>query len=334
MNLIIIAHPDDEALWFSSILLRSDCEVILVTCGDTKKRHEERKKDFEKSMKLFGVNKYTILSHKDKLGRLSLEKLRADLKKFSNKKYDGIYTHGIYGETYNHPHHQDVSYIVHEIFNKQGVYSISWNLFPDKVNLLKKEEYKTIIEEHIQRLGLPLEVLDSFPHQLSGGMRQRVVIALATFLKPKIIIADEPTTALDVIVQRGILQLLLQIQKEMHSTIIVVTHDMGVHAQITQRLIIMYAGKIVELGPTREVFKNPLHPYTEILINSLPIIGDKRRRPSIIKGRPPSLINPPSGCRFHPRCPYARDICRRKEPVLIEASPNHYVSCFKLIGEV
>jgi len=195
----------------------------------------------------------------------------------------------------------------------------------------EKEEYETIITEHIQRLGLPLEVLNSFPHQLSGGMRQRVIIALATFLRPKVILADEPTTALDVVVQRGVLQLLLRLQKEMHNTIILVTHDMGVHAQITQRLAVMYAGKIVELGSTRELFKNPLHPYTEILINSLPMIGDRRRRPSIIKGRPPSLIDPPPGCRFHPRCPFAMDICRKEEPPMIEISPNHYVSCFKLM---
>ncbi|MBI4155529.1 PIG-L family deacetylase [Candidatus Woesearchaeota archaeon] len=141
MNLIIIAHPDDEAFWFSSILLRSDCEVILVTCGDTKKRKEGRKKEFEKSMKLFGVKKYTILSHKDKPGRLDIKNLEEDLRKFSNKNYDEIYTHGIYGDTYNHPHHQDVCYTVHKVFQNRKVYSTSWNLFPDKVNLLEKEEY-------------------------------------------------------------------------------------------------------------------------------------------------------------------------------------------------
>lgn len=165
MDLIIIAHPDDEALWFSSVLLRRDCEVILVTCGDIKRRYEERKKDFEKSMKLFGVNKYTILFHNDKSGRLNLEKLRVDLKKFSNKKYEAIYTHGIYGETYNHPHHQDVSYIVHEIFDNQKVYSVSWNLFPDKVNLLEKEEYNfkryvmgTIYETEYEKLQDAYEI--------------------------------------------------------------------------------------------------------------------------------------------------------------------------------
>ena len=192
----------------------------------------------------------------------------------------------------------------------------------------EKEIYE-VMEKHIQSLGLPLEVLTSFPHQLSGGMRQRVVIALATFLRPKVILADEPTTALDVVVQRGILQLLSKIQKEMRSTIIIVTHDMGVHAQITHRTMIMYAGKIVEIAPTREIFKNSYHPYVRLLIDSLPVIGEKRRK-SGAKGRPPSLLNPPSGCRFHPRCPFAEDICKKKEPSLIEVSPSHYVSCFRV----
>jgi len=195
----------------------------------------------------------------------------------------------------------------------------------------KEEIYEELVK-HIQSLGLPTEVLNSFPHQLSGGMRQRVVIALATFLNPKVILADEPTTALDVVVQRGIIQLLSKIQKERQNTIVIVTHDMGVHAQITDRLLVMYAGKAVELASTREIFKNPYHPYVRLLIDSLPMIGDRRRKLGA-KGRPPSLLNPPKGCRFHPRCPFAKEICKNKEPPLIEISPDHYVSCF-LIEEV
>jgi peptide/nickel transport system ATP-binding protein len=191
----------------------------------------------------------------------------------------------------------------------------------------ERELYEDI-EKHVQRLGLPVEALTSFPHQLSGGMRQRVVIALATFLKPRVILADEPTTALDVINQRGVLQLLIRIQREMRNTVVIVTHDMGVHAQTAQRLMVMYAGKIVELASTEEIFKNSYHPYVRILIDSLPFIGDKKRRPSL-KGRPPSLLNPPSGCRFHPRCPFAEDACKRGEPPLVEVSYGHYVSCFK-----
>ena len=201
------------------------------------------------------------------------------------------------------------------------------------INLIKhktKTFDKTLIEESIAKyldsLGLPIEVLTSYPHQLSGGMRQRIVIALATILQPKIIFADEPTTALDVIVQRGIIQLLGRIQKEQKSTFVMVTHDMNVHAELTQRMFIMYAGKIIEVGSTEDIFEEPLHPYTYFLINSLPQIGDKSRKLSL-SGKPPSLINPPPGCRFNPRCPYAKDICRREEPPLRDVDSNRLVAC-------
>jgi peptide/nickel transport system ATP-binding protein len=195
------------------------------------------------------------------------------------------------------------------------------------------DEMEQLMIEHFDRLGLPKEVLSSYPHQLSGGMRQRVVIALATLLKPRVILADEPTTALDVVVQRGILQLLARVQQELKSTLVVVTHDMGVHAQIAHRLAVMYAGKIVEIGTVEEVFEDPLHPYTKHLIRALPMIGDKARRAGI-PGKPPSLRNPPSGCRFHPRCPYATDVCKSAEPLLaqIGRSPSRYVACHLYSG--
>lgn len=192
-------------------------------------------------------------------------------------------------------------------------------------------EFKTLIKEHLQSLGLPLEILNLYPHQLSGGMRQRVTIALSTLFKPKIIFADEPTTALDVVVQRGVLQLLKKIQKENRNTIVIVSHDMGIHAYISDRIAIMYAGKIIELGTKREIFTNPLHPYTKYLINSLPKIGDKSLKISI-PGVPPSLANPPSGCRFHERCPEVQDICKKKEPELEEIGKDHKVACFLFKG--
>ena len=138
-----------------------------------------------------------------------------------------------------------------------------------------KDEIFEIAREHIKQLGLPMKVLNSYPHQLSGGMRQRVAIALAALLKPAVIFADEPTTALDVVVQRGVVQLLKDIQKGLENTIILVTHDMGIHANITDRLVIMYAGKIIEEAETVEIFENPIHPYTKYLINSLPRFGDR-----------------------------------------------------------
>ncbi len=194
-----------------------------------------------------------------------------------------------------------------------------------------RDEALEIAEGQIAELGLPLKILDAYPHQLSGGMRQRVTIALAALLKPRIIIADEPTTALDVVVQRGVVQLLKDIQAKLKNTIILVTHDMGVHANIADRIAIMYAGKIVEEATTEAIFGNPRHPYTQYLIDSLPRFGDKTPRKSA-PGSPPSLIDLPSGCPFHPRCPYALGICTEQMPSLIDLDANHRVACW-LVGE-
>ena len=185
----------------------------------------------------------------------------------------------------------------------------------------------TLAQRHLESLGLSARVLDAYPHQLSGGMRQRVSIALATLLRPRIILADEPTTALDVVAQRAVLQLLAAVQKELRNTIILVTHDMGIHATITTRMGIMYAGKIVEEGLTRDIFASPLHPYTQFLIQSLPRIGDKRLRESA-PGNPPSLLQLPAGCTFHPRCPHVTGRCREEVPPLLEVTPGHRVACF------
>jgi peptide/nickel transport system ATP-binding protein len=184
-----------------------------------------------------------------------------------------------------------------------------------------------IARQHIAELGLPPRIMDSYPHQLSGGMRQRVTIALAALLNPQIIIADEPTTALDVVVQRGVVQLLREIQEKLRNTIVLVTHDMGVHANVADRIAIMYAGKIVEEAPTETIFGEPLHPYTQYLINSLPKFGDKSTRESV-PGSPPSLIDLPPGCPFHPRCPLALDKCKEEMPAYRAVKYNHKVACW------
>jgi peptide/nickel transport system ATP-binding protein len=196
---------------------------------------------------------------------------------------------------------------------------------------IAKEEAFEIAKEQIAELGLPPQILDAYPHQLSGGMRQRVTIALAALLKPRIIVCDEPTTALDVVVQRGVVQLLKDIQARLKNTIIVVTHDMGVQANIADRVGIMYAGKIVEESTTERIFGNPAHPYTRYLIDSLPRFGDKTTRESV-PGSPPSLADLPSGCPFHPRCPHALDICTKQMPGFTMLEPNHRVACW-LVGE-
>jgi peptide/nickel transport system ATP-binding protein len=185
--------------------------------------------------------------------------------------------------------------------------------------------------EHLAILGLPAKVLDSYPHQLSGGMRQRVTIALAAILHPRVMIADEPTTALDVVVQRGVVQLLKSIQSSLKNTIILVTHDMGVHANVSDRIGIMYAGRMVEEAPTAAIFGEPRHPYTQYLINSLPRFGDRSPR-ECVPGAPPALSNPPSGCPFHPRCPHAKSVCKVKNPGYTGVTPNHRAACW-LLGD-
>ena len=191
---------------------------------------------------------------------------------------------------------------------------------------LSKQESTEMTRAYLNGLGLPEKVLSAYPHQLSGGMRQRVTIALATILWPKLIFADEPTTALDVIVQRGVIQLLKDIQQKEGSTIVLITHDLGVHANLADRIGVLYAGKLVEEADTRTMLKNPRHPYTQYLINSLPKLDERAERVSI-PGRPPALDNPPSGCRFHPRCPFAMERCRTDDPELISILPGHRVAC-------
>jgi len=192
--------------------------------------------------------------------------------------------------------------------------------------IVDQKAFMEKIQAHINILGLPVDVLNAYPHQLSGGMRQRVAIALATIFHPRMIIADEPTTALDVVVQRGVLQMLKNIQAESKNTVLLVTHDMAVHANVADRVMIMYAGRIVEEAPTEVIFKAPRHPYTKHLISSLPMIGVRKTKTSL-RGAPPNLANPPSGCRFHPRCPLAIDICQVEVPEMITTEGLHRVAC-------
>ena len=189
------------------------------------------------------------------------------------------------------------------------------------------DAFMDTVRGHLQRVHLGPEVLDAYPHELSGGMRQRVTIALATVCKPELIIADEPTTALDVIVQKGVLGMIREVQRELQSSLIFVTHDMAVHANLCDRLGVMYAGRLVEEGATKDVFSHPRHPYTAHLIASLPRIG-RTTAVAPLEGAPPNLADPPSGCRFHPRCPLAMEVCKRQVPVLTAVEQGHRVACF------
>ena len=192
--------------------------------------------------------------------------------------------------------------------------------------------FRAAVIDHLARVRLDQTVLRNFPHELSGGMRQRVTIALATLCKPAFVIADEPTTALDVVVQKEVLGMIRSIQREIGSSVLFVTHDMGVHAHLTDRLGVMYAGRIVEEGPTRQIFARPLHPYAKHLIGSLPRIGDDAPRAGL-DGSPPNMADPPSGCRFHPRCPVAVEACRIMTPPLITVAPERRVACHLVEGD-
>lgn len=189
------------------------------------------------------------------------------------------------------------------------------------------------VAQYLEELSLSPDLLNAFPFQLSGGMRQRVIIALATFMAPNVVLADEPTTALDVVVQRGILMMLMRLQKQLKNTLVLVSHDMGVHYQVTHRMGIMYSGSFIELGKTDEIFDDPIHPYTKMLIGALPGVGDKSQKVGI-PGRPPALTNPPPGCRFAPRCPHATEHCRQDVPAFRQVRPGRFAACHLLNKEV
>jgi peptide/nickel transport system ATP-binding protein len=195
-------------------------------------------------------------------------------------------------------------------------------------NNLDEKEKKKMVYDIMEKVGLtPAEELyKRYPHELSGGQRQRAVIARALILRPKFIVADEPVAMVDVSIRAQILDLLLELKKEMDLTYVIITHDLSVAYHISNKISIMYLGKIVEMGSKESVFNDPLHPYTQALIQAIPTIKGRKER-KIVGGEVPSAIRPPSGCRFHPRCPYAMEICKKVEPELIEIKPNHFVAC-------
>jgi len=194
------------------------------------------------------------------------------------------------------------------------------------LNITEEQAWEKV-KKLFELVGLDPSRVKDYPHEFSGGMRQRVFIAMALSCDPEIVIADEPTTGLDVVVQRKILNLLRNLRNKLNLSIILITHDLSVIAETCDKVAIMYGGKIVEYGSVYEIFENPLHPYTYLLIKAFPRIGLKRERLATIPGSPPSLINPPSGCRFHPRCPFANEKCRNSEPEVKFISRDRFVAC-------
>ena len=193
---------------------------------------------------------------------------------------------------------------------------------------VKKSMAMERAEELFALVGIEKERLQDYPHQFSGGMRQRSIIAMALALNPSIIIADEPTTALDVIVQDSILQKINDLRKQLEKSMIIITHDVAVVAENCVRVAVMYAGKIIEYGATRTIFTSPYHPYTIGLQNAFPEIKGPLKELINIPGELPSLIHPPIGCRFFDRCPFGKELCRKEEPPLREVEPDHFSACY------
>ncbi len=213
-------------------------------------------------------------------------------------------------------------------------YKVGWQLV-EAMQAHKEVSNAVARKRAIELLGLvgipdPAQRVDNYPHEFSGGMRQRAMIAMALINEPKLLIADEPTTALDVTVQSQILDLIARLQRELGMAVILITHDLGVVAEVTEKIVVMYGGRIVESAPTQKLFSSPEHPYTWGLLQSIPRLDRSRDKPLLpISGLPPSLIALPSGCSFHPRCPYVRERHRRVEPALepLPDDPSHAVAC-------
>lgn len=193
---------------------------------------------------------------------------------------------------------------------------------------LKKEELKEKTVQMLETVGIKRERINDYPHQFSGGMKQRVVIAMALACNPMLIIADEPTTALDVTIQAQVLELMIELQNKYNTSMIMITHDLGIVAEICDHVAIMYAGSVIEYGTVEKLYTDPKHPYTKGLFASIPTLDADEESLHVIKGTPPNPVDLPTGCKFHPRCEFATERCKCEVPKMIDLDDSHCVSCF------
>lgn len=190
---------------------------------------------------------------------------------------------------------------------------------------VSEEEARERARDALTSMGIPESRMRNFPHEFSGGMRQRIMIALALVLRPSLLVADEPTTSLDVIVEAGILEILEDLKRAYKMSLLLITHNLGIVAEVCDRVAVLYAGRLVEIGSVRDIFARPIHPYTRGLLKS--VIHLETKELFSIDGSPPDLYAPPPGCRFHPRCPFAKDICRTEDPPVVEFRPGQRAAC-------
>jgi len=232
---------------------------------------------------------------------------------------------------------KDISMVFQAAMNSMNpVYSVEDQIMEamqQHLPHLSEKEMTEKIDFLFNLVGLDPAFKDQFPHQYSGGMRQRAVIAMALSCDPDIILADEPTTALDVIVQDQLLKQIRDIQKQLNMAMIYISHDIAVIAEVSERVGVMYAGKLAEMATTEAIFHRPIHPYTMGLMSSFPSIAGAKTELVTIPGEPPDLLKPPPGCRFHPRCPFATEICSEQEPEFKEHGSEHYAACWHPGGE-
>ncbi|NJE08053.1 ABC transporter ATP-binding protein [Thermococcus sp. M39] len=204
---------------------------------------------------------------------------------------------------------------------------------PVRFHGIEVDDPEEFVINLLESVGLNEMHLYRYPHEFSGGQRQRIALARIMALKPEFIVLDEPTSALDVSVQANILNTLKDLQEKHGFTYLFISHDLGVVKYMSHRMGVMYLGKLVEVGPADKIFENPLHPYTQMLLSAIPVpdpemAKELKAKRKVIKGEPPSPINPPAGCRFHPRCPFAKDVCKKEEPPMVEVEKDHYVACW------
>ncbi len=208
---------------------------------------------------------------------------------------------------------------------KQMMETIKYHREIDEAEALER------IKKYVNLVGLYDDILKRYPHELSGGMKQRIVISMGLFLEPDVVICDEPTTALDVVVQAQIINLLKELKEKLKLSFIFITHDLATEAEVSDRIMVMYAGKVAEIGTNQQIYgsQGPAHPYTRRLLAATPKLHEKVENLAFIPGTPPNLLNPPTGCRFHLRCSEVMDKCRVEEPVLQEIEPGHKVACWR-----